>query len=224
MRPQPHRESPIHPWLFPIRCRCLAKFPVVPVLTIDDAKKAVPLAQALLAGGLAGDRSHLAHRRRDRGDPAHCAECAGRDCRRRHGDETRRYRRGREGRREISGQPGNAGRTRPRAWPRRACRPFPAARPRAKRWRLPISDFKTLKFFPAESSRRHRLAEIDRGPLPDLRFCPTGGIDGKMPRLISRCRMWSRSAAPGSRRRPPCRAGDFARITTLAKEAKALRA
>ena len=30
----------------------LAKSPVVPVLTIDDAKKAVPLAQALVAGGL----------------------------------------------------------------------------------------------------------------------------------------------------------------------------
>src|SRR5436190_4114538 len=31
----------------------LAKCPVVPVLTITDAKTAVPLAQALLAGGLA---------------------------------------------------------------------------------------------------------------------------------------------------------------------------
>ena len=30
----------------------LARIPVIPVLTIDDAKKAVPLAQALLAGGL----------------------------------------------------------------------------------------------------------------------------------------------------------------------------
>lgn len=30
----------------------LAQCPVVPVLTINDAKTAVPLAQALLAGGL----------------------------------------------------------------------------------------------------------------------------------------------------------------------------
>ena len=38
--------------------------PVVPVMVIDDVKQAVPLARALVAGGLAGSRNHAAHGKR----------------------------------------------------------------------------------------------------------------------------------------------------------------
>ena len=60
--------------------------------------------------------------------------------------------------------------------------------------------FKTLKFFPAESSGGIGWLKSIAGPLPDLRFCPTGGIDAKNAAAYLALQMWSRSAAPGSRR------------------------
>jgi 2-dehydro-3-deoxyphosphogluconate aldolase / (4S)-4-hydroxy-2-oxoglutarate aldolase len=42
--------------------------------------------------------------------------------------------------------------------------------------------FRALKLFPAEAVGGARLLAAFSGPLPDLRFCPTGGIDlGKAP-------------------------------------------
>lgn len=39
--------------------------------------------------------------------------------------------------------------------------------------------YDTLKFFPAESAGGWRTVKAYYGPFPDLRFCPTGGIDEK---------------------------------------------
>lgn len=44
---------------------------IVPVIAIDDAEKAVPLAKALVAGGAARCRSYLPHCCCGRGDPPH---------------------------------------------------------------------------------------------------------------------------------------------------------
>ena len=83
--------------------------------------------------------------------------------------------------------------------------------------------FKTLKFFPAESSGGIGWLKSVAGPLPDLRFCPTGGIDGKnaaaylaLPNVVAVGGSWPAPAAAVA-------AGDYARVTTLAKEAAALR-
>src|ERR1043165_4468357 len=39
--------------------------------------------------------------------------------------------------------------------------------------------FKVLKFFPAEASGGTAWLKSVAAPLPDVKFCPTGGIDGK---------------------------------------------
>lgn len=36
--------------------------------------------------------------------------------------------------------------------------------------------FDTLKFFPAEAAGGVKMLKSIHGPLPDVRFCPTGGI------------------------------------------------
>ena len=44
---------------------------IIPVIAIDNADKAVPLARALVKGGLPA-AGHLPHRRRRGGHPPHC--------------------------------------------------------------------------------------------------------------------------------------------------------
>src|SRR5947208_11508832 len=84
--------------------------------------------------------------------------------------------------------------------------------------------FKVLKFFPAEASGGVAWLKSVAAPLPDLRFCPTGGIDSKniaaylaCPNVLAIGGSW---VAP----KDAITAGDFARITQLAREASALRA
>jgi 2-dehydro-3-deoxyphosphogluconate aldolase/(4S)-4-hydroxy-2-oxoglutarate aldolase len=83
--------------------------------------------------------------------------------------------------------------------------------------------FKVLKFFPAESSGGIAWLKSLAGPLPELRFCPTGGIDAKnagsylaLSNVVAIGGSWVAPAAAVA-------AGDYARITALAKEAAALR-
>ena len=83
---------------------------------------------------------------------------------------------------------------------------------------LAARGFKVLKFFPAEACGGIGWLKSVGAPLPQLRFCPTGGIDGKNARPTWRCRMSSPSAVPGWRRRRRIAAGDFSRITGLARD------
>lgn len=83
--------------------------------------------------------------------------------------------------------------------------------------------FKALKFFPAEASGGVAWLTSISGPLPDLRFCPTGGIDMNnaaaylaLPNVIAVGGSW---VAP----RAALAAGDFTRITALARNAAGLR-
>lgn len=83
--------------------------------------------------------------------------------------------------------------------------------------------FKALKFFPAEASGGVAWLTSVCGPLPDLRFCPTGGIDMNnaavylaLPNVIAVGGSW---VAP----RAALAAGDFTRITALARNAAGLR-
>ena len=63
--------------------------------------------------------------------------------------------------------------------------------------------FPVLKFFPAEPSGGVRWLKAVVEPLPDIRFCPTGGVTATTRRPTSRWGTCWRSAAPGSRRRRP---------------------
>ncbi len=89
---------------------------------------------------------------------------------------------------------------------------------------LAARGFKVLKFFPAEAAGGVAWLNAVAAPLPGLKFCPTGGIDGKnaaaylaCPNVVAVGGSW---VAP----RVAVAAADFARITALARAAAALRA
>jgi 2-dehydro-3-deoxyphosphogluconate aldolase/(4S)-4-hydroxy-2-oxoglutarate aldolase len=83
--------------------------------------------------------------------------------------------------------------------------------------------FAVLKFFPAEPSGGVRWLKAVAAPLPEIRFCPTGGIDaGNAAAYLALSNVIS---VGGSWVAPPdsIAARDFARITTLAQAAARLR-
>jgi 2-dehydro-3-deoxyphosphogluconate aldolase/(4S)-4-hydroxy-2-oxoglutarate aldolase len=84
--------------------------------------------------------------------------------------------------------------------------------------------FRVLKFFPAEPSGGVAWLKSVAAPLPDLKFCPTGGITDKniaaylgCPNVLAVGGSW---VAP----RDAIASGDFTRISELAREASVLRA
>jgi len=88
---------------------------------------------------------------------------------------------------------------------------------------LAARGFKVLKFFPAEASGGVAWLKSVAAPLPDAKFCPTGGIDGRnaasylaCPNVLAVGGSW---VAP----KDAMASGNVARITQLAREAAALR-
>jgi len=84
--------------------------------------------------------------------------------------------------------------------------------------------YRCMKFFPAEQAGGFAWLNAIASPLPEARFCPTGGIDAErakaylgLPNVICVGGSW---VAPAD----AVRAGDWARITALAREASGLRA
>jgi 2-dehydro-3-deoxyphosphogluconate aldolase / (4S)-4-hydroxy-2-oxoglutarate aldolase len=80
-----------------------------------------------------------------------------------------------------------------------------------------------LKFFPATAAGGLALLKAFSGPFPDVKFCPTGGITVETaPQFLA----LSNVAVCGGSWLTPAdavRAGDWARITQLAKAAQLLR-
>jgi 2-dehydro-3-deoxyphosphogluconate aldolase / (4S)-4-hydroxy-2-oxoglutarate aldolase len=88
---------------------------------------------------------------------------------------------------------------------------------------LSAQGFKVLKFFPAEASGGIAWLKSVAAPLPDAKFCPTGGIDAKnlaaylgCPNVLAVGGSW---VAP----KDAIASGDWARITSLAAAAAAAR-
>jgi 2-dehydro-3-deoxyphosphogluconate aldolase / (4S)-4-hydroxy-2-oxoglutarate aldolase len=88
---------------------------------------------------------------------------------------------------------------------------------------LAAHGFPVLKFFSAEAAGGIGFLKAISAPLPHLRFCPTGGIDQRnaaaylaLPNVVAVGGSW---VAP----KDAVAAGDFARVTALAQEAAALR-
>jgi 2-dehydro-3-deoxyphosphogluconate aldolase/(4S)-4-hydroxy-2-oxoglutarate aldolase len=81
-----------------------------------------------------------------------------------------------------------------------------------------------MKFFPAMQAGGPAMLKAWGGPFFDVRFCPTGGVTpGNAPEFLA----LSNVACVGGSWLTPAdaiAAGDWARITRLAREAKALRA
>jgi 2-dehydro-3-deoxyphosphogluconate aldolase/(4S)-4-hydroxy-2-oxoglutarate aldolase len=200
----------------------LTKIPVVPVLTIDDARKAVPLAQALLAGGLKAIEVTLRTGAALEAialiakDVPDCVVGVGTVTKPADIDAAIAA-----GAKYIvtPGTPAELG----RALTKASVPCIPGCATASEAMVLAGLGFKTLKFFPAESSGGIGWLKSIAGPLPDLRFCPTGGIDGKnaaaylaLPNVVAVGGSWPAPSAAIA-------AGDFAKITTLAKDAAALR-
>jgi 2-dehydro-3-deoxyphosphogluconate aldolase/(4S)-4-hydroxy-2-oxoglutarate aldolase len=89
---------------------------------------------------------------------------------------------------------------------------------------LSVRGFKVLKFFPAEASGGVAWLNSVAAPLPELKFCPTGGIDAKNIAAYLGCT--NVLAAGGSWVAPKdaIASGDFSRITRLAHDAARTRA
>ena len=83
--------------------------------------------------------------------------------------------------------------------------------------------FRALKLFPAEAVGGAKLLASLAGPLPDLRFCPTGGIDlAKAPSYLG---LPNVLCVGGSwmARKAALEAGDYATVEALARDAAALK-
>jgi 2-dehydro-3-deoxyphosphogluconate aldolase/(4S)-4-hydroxy-2-oxoglutarate aldolase len=83
--------------------------------------------------------------------------------------------------------------------------------------------FEVLKFFPAEASGGVAWLKALAGPLPGLRFCPTGGLSpGNAPSYLA---LPNVVCVGGAWMAPPkaIADGDFATIERLSREAAALR-
>jgi 2-dehydro-3-deoxyphosphogluconate aldolase / (4S)-4-hydroxy-2-oxoglutarate aldolase len=82
--------------------------------------------------------------------------------------------------------------------------------------------FRALKFFPAEPAGGAKYLASLAGPLPDLIFCPTGGIDAQ--KAESYLALANVACVGGSWMVAPeiILAQDFAKVEQLAREASAL--
>jgi 2-dehydro-3-deoxyphosphogluconate aldolase/(4S)-4-hydroxy-2-oxoglutarate aldolase len=196
--------------------------PVVPVLTIARAEDAVPLARALLAGGLTAIEVTLRTPAALEAVRAIAAEVpdviVGVGTMTKALDITRALDAGAE----FLVSPGT-----PAALAQAlADAPVPALPGCAtvgEAMALAALGFPVLKFFPAEASGGVRWLKAVAEPLPDIRFCPTGGVNGD--NAASYLAVGNVLAVGGSWVAPPAAvaAGDFAGITARAKVAAGLR-
>lgn len=99
---------------------------------------------------------------------------------------------------------------------------LPAAATASEVMRLLDRGYRCMKFFPAEPGGGVAYLRALASPLPAARFCPTGGIDAaragaylELPNVVAVGGSW---VAPGD----AVRAGDWSRITKLAREAATL--
>ncbi|MEW9529329.1 bifunctional 4-hydroxy-2-oxoglutarate aldolase/2-dehydro-3-deoxy-phosphogluconate aldolase [Microbispora sp. NPDC049125] len=196
--------------------------PVIPVVVVDDAATAVPLARALVAGGLPAIEVTL-------------RTSAALDAIRRIAAE-------------VPGAVVGAGTVRtvddvkavveagarflvsPGTTPALLATmlasgvPFlPGVATATEAMTLAERGVREMKFFPAEAAGGVAYLKSLRGPMPDVRFCPTGGITpSNAPSYLALANV---GCVGGSWLTPAdaLAAGDYKRIEALAAEAAALR-
>lgn len=88
---------------------------------------------------------------------------------------------------------------------------------------LSARGFRMLKFFPAEASGGVAWLKSVGAPLPDVKFCPTGGIDIKNVASYLGCANVIAVGGSWVAPKDAIAAGDWSRIETLAREAASLR-
>jgi 2-dehydro-3-deoxyphosphogluconate aldolase/(4S)-4-hydroxy-2-oxoglutarate aldolase len=200
----------------------LTRVPVVPVLTVGDAGRAVALAQALVDGGLGvieitlRTRDALEAVRRIAIEVSGAVVGAGTVLEPEHGRDAVMA-----GARFLV-SPGVTPRLIEAAerWPVAF---LPGVATASEAMALSDLGYRTLKFFPAEPAGGAQALKALAGPLPHLTFCPTGGIDAaRAPRYLE---LTNVACVGGSWVAPPdlVARGDWPAITALARSAAALR-
>jgi 2-dehydro-3-deoxyphosphogluconate aldolase/(4S)-4-hydroxy-2-oxoglutarate aldolase len=212
----------MRPMALPDPLALLGKVPVIPVLTIDTADMAVPLARALYAGGLTALEVTL------RTDAALAAIAAiraalpdaivGVGTVRSEADIAAALKAGAQFLVTPGTPPALATGLAQGGVPA-----LPGCATVSEALALAALGFRALKFFPAESSGGVGWLKSVAAPLPDLRFCPTGGIDMTnapaylaLPNVFAVGGSW---VVP----RDALAAGDFDRVAALARNAAGLR-
>jgi len=196
--------------------------PVVPVLTVETASGAVPLARALVAGGLPAIEVTLRTAAALDAVRAIVAEVpdaiVGVGTVTEHADIERACRAGAR----FLVSPGTPAALAD-ALAEAPVPVLPGCATVSEAMTLAARGFAVLKFFPAEPSGGARWLKAVAAPLPPLKFCPTGGIDASnaqaylaLSNVIAVGGSW---VAPAD----AVAASDFSRITTLAREASRLR-
>ncbi|MFI6480803.1 bifunctional 4-hydroxy-2-oxoglutarate aldolase/2-dehydro-3-deoxy-phosphogluconate aldolase [Nonomuraea sp. NPDC050663] len=197
--------------------------PVIPVVVIEDVETAVPLARALVAGGLPVIEVTLRTPVALEAIRAIAAEVEGAVV----GAGTVRTRDDVE----AAGRAGATFVVSPGTTPAlvdflvEGDMPFlPGAATASEVMALAERGITELKFFPAEAAGGLPYLKSLAGPLPDVRFCPTGGIKpGTAPAYLALPNV----GCVGGTWLTPADAlatGDWATIEKLAAEAAALRA
>jgi 2-dehydro-3-deoxyphosphogluconate aldolase/(4S)-4-hydroxy-2-oxoglutarate aldolase len=196
--------------------------PVIPVVTIDRADQAVPLARALLAGGLNVVEITLRTPAALDAARAIIAEVddviVGIGTITKPLDVTHAVDAGADF--LVSpGTPANLA----QALADAPVPAMPGCATASEAMALAALGFPVLKLFPAEPSGGVRWLKAMAEPLPDIRYCPTGGVNGdNAPSYLA---LGNVLAVGGSwvAPRQAIAAGDFAGITARARAAAALR-
>jgi len=200
----------------------LITMPVIPVVTIERAADAVPLARALLAGGLSVVEITLRTPAALEAVRAIIAEVkeiiVGVGTVAKPLDVTHAVDAGAD----FLVSPGTSANL-AQALADAPVPALPGCATVSEAMTLAAFGFPVLKFFPAEPAGGVRWLNAVNEPLPDIRFCPTGGVNGD--NAASYLALRNVLAVGGSWVAPPAAiaAGDFAGITARARIAAALR-
>ncbi|KOX22433.1 keto-deoxy-phosphogluconate aldolase [Saccharothrix sp. NRRL B-16348] len=199
----------------------LALSPVIPVVVVDDAEHAVPLAQALLRGGVRvieltlRTPAALAAIERVAAEVPGIVIGAGTVTAPEHAEQAAKAGAA------FLVTPGSTDRVLDAA--EDTGLPFlPGAATVSEAMRLAERGLTSLKFFPAEAAGGVDYLKSIGGPLPGLRFCPTGGITpATAPNYLA---LPNVGCVGGSWLAPKDAlvSGDWARIEELARAASAL--
>jgi 2-dehydro-3-deoxyphosphogluconate aldolase/(4S)-4-hydroxy-2-oxoglutarate aldolase len=193
----------------------LTDAPVVPVLTIDDVAIAVPLARALVAGGLTEAGIDCIR--------AIAAEVEGANVGAGTVRTAAQYAAAAAAGARFVVSPG-ATNTLVRASLESEVPFLPGVATAGEAMSLAEHGFNYLKFFPAEAAGGIPDLKALSAPLPGIRFCPTGGISLKnaasylaLPNVVCVGGSWVAPAEALS-------AGDWATVSELARGAALLKA
>ena len=197
--------------------------PVIPVIVIDDIEQAVPLARALVAGGVrvleVTLRTHVALDaiRAIAKDVPDAIVGVGTISRAEHFDQAI----------QAGARFGvSPGLTRELIEAAHASRLplLPGVMTPSDVISARNAGFVALKLFPAQQAGGIGMLKALSGPFPDVTFCPTGGVTPESARFVPRAA--ERRLRRGSWLTPPAmiKAADWQGITALALEASKLRA